>query len=206
MYHSNINWSFLIDICSRVRVEGESISSSSSADYPSLPSGDSFMNKIIPNLWAFLVQLLAFIILLVVVFVFAYKPVKKMLQKRQDHIENEIKEADEKNKTAQENAIEAEQNVLEAKKKANEIVEEARNEALRQKDIVIAQTNDEIVKMKLDAEEDIARSKEEAKEEIRKEIIDVALDASKELLKREVNSDDNKKLIDEFVKDIEDKD
>ena len=57
--------------------------------------------------------------------------------------------------------------------------------------------------MKLRAEKDIERAKEEAKDEIKKEMINIALDASSVILKREVNSDDNARLVEEFIKDIE---
>ena len=68
---------------------------------------------------------------------------------------------------------------------------------------IVEQTKLEIVKMKEDAKNDIARSQEEALESIRKEMVSVALDASSELLKRNVNSDDNEKLVDDFIRGID---
>ena len=57
--------------------------------------------------------------------------------------------------------------------------------------------------MKSLAEEDIARSKEEAKEEIRQEMVSVALAASEEVLKREVNEKDNARIVENFIKDMD---
>ena len=59
------------------------------------------------------------------------------------------------------------------------------------------------LKLKEDAQNDIVRSQEEALESIRKEMVSVALDASSELLKRNVNSDDNEKLVDDFIRGID---
>ena len=56
--------------------------------------------------------------------------------------------------------------------------------------------------MKRDAEEDIAQSKEDAKEEIRKEMVSLALDASSEILSRNVNTKDNEKLADDFIRSM----
>ena len=53
-----------------------------------LPSGEDFVNKVFPNIWAFLVQLIAFIIMAVIVVKFAYKPVKNFLNKRREYIAN----------------------------------------------------------------------------------------------------------------------
>ena len=56
-------------------------------------SSDDFTSKLIPNWPSFVTQLAALVVLIIVVIVFAYKPVKKILKKRQDHIEENIKEA-----------------------------------------------------------------------------------------------------------------
>ena len=57
--------------------------------------------KLIPNWFAFLVQLISLIVLVVVIFFFAYKPVKKILDKRADYIEKEVKDAEENTRTYQ---------------------------------------------------------------------------------------------------------
>ena len=66
-------------------------------------------------------------------------------------------------------------------------------------------TQEEVKKMKQDAENDIARMESEAQEQIKKEIVSVALDASKELLGREVSSKDNDRLLKEFIEEIKSK-
>ena len=53
--------------------------------------------RLIPSWLSFVVQLSSFIILLLVVFFVAYKPVKRILAKRADYVENQIKEAAENN-------------------------------------------------------------------------------------------------------------
>ena len=67
----------------------------------------SIGEKLIPNWLSFVVQLLSFLVLLLVVFFFAYKPVKKILKKRADYVENEIHEAKESNAQAQASVEEA---------------------------------------------------------------------------------------------------
>ena len=56
--------------------------------------------------------------------------------------------------------------------------------------------------MKKAAEQDIARAKEDAIQDIRSEMVNVALSASKEILKREVDSKDNVKLAEDFIKQL----
>lgn len=164
---------------------------------------EDFISKIIPNFWSFLTQFLALVVLLVVVVFVAYKPVKKMLEKRQEYIQNNISEAEKARVEAIEAANEAKNLVLVSKKEANEILENASIEANKLHEQSIAKTNEEISLMKSRAQEDIERAKEEAKDEIRKEIVSVALTASSSILKREVTSEDNTKLVEQFIEDIE---
>ena len=93
--------------------------------------------------------------------------------------------------------------ILASKKEAAEIVATAKVNAeniKREKEEEIAL---EINKMKALAEQDIERSKEAAKEEIRREMVSVALSASEEILKREINEKDNARIVEDFIKEID---
>ena len=155
--------------------------------------------KLVPNLLSFVIQFLSFAILLVVVFVFAYKPVKRILKKRADFVENEIKEARENNLTAQRSVDEAKEIVASSKVQASAIIQKAEQQGQEQYDALIAKAKDEVIEMKKDAEKDIERAKEEALQDIRNEMVKVALGASEEILKREVDNDDNKRLAEDFI-------
>ena len=172
-----------------------------------LPFGEQITKYISDNLingWtSFLVQFLALVIMVIVVFFVAYKPVKKMLVKRADYVETNIRDSEMAKAEAEKNISASEERLIASKKEAAEIVATARLTAEKNQKEMIEQTQQEINKMKTLAEEDIARSKEEAKEEIRQEMVSVALAASEEVLKREVNEKDNARIIEDFIKDID---
>ena len=159
----------------------------------------TIQEKLIPNLLSFVVQFLSFLVLILVVFILAYKPVKKILKKRADYIENEIKEARESNLEAQKSVDEAKEMVASSKVQASEIIARAEKQGQERYDMMLASANNEIVEMKKDAEKDIERAKEEAIQDIRNEMVNVALSASEEILKREVDSKDNRKLAEDFI-------
>lgn len=165
-------------------------------------TSEDFTSKLIPNWVSFVTQLGALIVLIIVVIVFAYKPVKKIITKRQDYIENNIKEAEESKAKWQENELKSQETVLASKRTAQDIISEAKLEANREKENILNEAAKESARMKKVAEQDIVKMEEEAQEAIRKEIIDVALDASKEILAREVTSNDNKRLIEKFIEDV----
>ena len=69
-------------------------------------------------------------------------------------------------------------------------------------DEIILEAKAEVSEMKKQAEIDIERAKEDAKQDIRNEMVNVAISASEEILKREVDNADNKRLAEEFINQL----
>ena len=162
----------------------------------------SIPNKLIPNFFSFLVQIIALIVMIVVVMVILYKPIKKTLDTRASYIEGQIKDANDAKAISEENAKISEQNIIDSRKKASEIIANANVIAEQQKEAIIEEANKQVIRMKQEAEEDILKAKEEAQKEIHDEIVNVALDASKEILQREINEKDNSRLVEDFLKEV----
>ena len=154
------------------------------SDGLSLPTGDDFVSKVFPNIWAFLVQLLAFIIMSIIVIKFAYKPVSNFLKKRKEFINSNLNSAQEKNS------------------EANLKVEEAKTEAEKQKQEILLQAKLEANNKIIQAQQDIEKEKQKAVQEVHDDVVNLALEASKTLLTREVNSSDNQKLLNDFVDEL----
>ena len=169
-----------------------------------LPTTDDFLNKLIPNWISFVVQLAALLVLIAVVIFFAYKPVKKIIETRQQYIEDNIKQAEADKAIAAQNAKQSEEMIIASQKKADQLVEDARKTSLEERNRMVEETNQLITKMKDDAQKDIEQATLDAKDEIRKEMVNLALSASSEILKREVNAKDNARIAEDFIRSIED--
>ena len=165
-------------------------------------NAEAFTSKLIPNWPSLIAQVGALVVLILVVIIFGYKPIKKIIKKRQDYIESQIKDAEQSKATWQENELKSKETVLASNRTAADIVAEAKANAEIERNKILEQTAQDVERMKKDAENDIARMEAEAQEQIKKEIVNVALDASKELLGREVSSKDNTRLLEEFIEDI----
>lgn len=163
---------------------------------------DSIEAKLIPNIWAFLVQLLAFIVLIIVVTKFAYKPVRKYLDKRSQILNDERKEAEDLKQKAKENFYESEKKLAEVRDNASKIIDEAREKGKSEREIILKEANLEAQKVKANAYKTIEEEKSKAQKEIKEDIVDVAFSMTSKLLEREVNTKDNEKLVDDFVKDL----
>ena len=163
----------------------------------------SIKDKLVPSWISLLIQFAALVALIMIVIFCAYKPVKKILQKRSDYIESNIREAEQSKAVAAQREQQSAEIILESKKQAALIIEDAQKTALKEKDALLNETRVEVAKMKSNAELDIERSKQEALDEIHSEMVDVALAASSEILKREVNDKDNARLTEEFIKNLD---
>jgi F-type H+-transporting ATPase subunit b len=167
---------------------------------------DDIINKLFPNVWATLAQLISFAILVVLMIFLVYKPVKKYLSNRREMLDNEVKTTINEKKKAEENRAISEKNIATSKKTASDIIDKAKHDAKKEGALIIDDANREAEARVEKADLQIAQAKKDAQKGIKDQIIHVAIDASKHLLKREVNSEDNQKIIDDFVQSLDSKD
>lgn len=163
---------------------------------------EDFLDKLFPNPWDALAVFLAFIILLIAVFFFAYKPVKNLLKKRGDYVEDKIKSAESKEQEATKLLSDANEEVKAKKIEAMGIVEKAKEDANKERQAILDKAKEERQAEVNKAKEEIAQEIEASKDEIHREIVSVAIDASSKVLEREVTKKDNEKLIDSFIDDL----
>ena len=162
-----------------------------------------FINKLIPNWTSFVTQVAALVVMIIIVLLIGYKPVKKMLKKRQDYIEASIRDAEVAKRQAERDAKQAEEMIIASKKEATQIMKNAEINAATRSEEMLKETNVQIARMKQEADKDIERSRQEALDDIHDEIVSVALSATSEVLKREINEKDNSRIVEDFIKDME---
>ena len=159
--------------------------------------------KISFNLWSFLVQFIAFLILIVAVFFLAYKPVKNFLKKRNEYVKNNI-DTSRANELASEAKLKsANENLNASYKEAKHIISKAKDDAEKERALIINKAKDEAKLEKIKASEEIEQEIKKSQDEIHKQMVDIALLASEKILEREVSSADNQKRVDSFIKDIQ---
>lgn len=166
---------------------------------------EGFLEKLFPNPWDALAVFLAFVLLLIIVFYFAYKPVKKLIQKRADYVEGKLRHAEQSEKEASQKVEEANLEVKKSHQEALAIVEQAKLDADKERQRIHEKAKEEADQEVARAKQEIEQEIEKSKDEIHSQIVDVAFDASKKVLSREVNQKDNEKLINEFIDDLEHK-
>ena len=155
--------------------------------------------KIFPNIGSLVVQLLATTVMVFVVVKFFWKPIKANLDTRREYIKKNIDEAGKLNEEAQLNLENSNKAIKDANVEARRIKEKAETEALLARQKILNKAEEEANNKLKIAEEQIIKEREEAKQEIREEIINVAMMAASKIVEREINKEDNEKLVNDFL-------
>lgn len=155
--------------------------------------------KIFPNIGSLVVQLLATTVMVFVVVKFFWKPIKANLDTRREYIKKNIDEAGKLNEEAQLNLENSNKAIKDANVEARRIKENAETEALLARQKILNKAEEEANNKLKIAEEQIIKEREEAKQEIREEIINVAMMAASKIVEREINKEDNEKLVNDFL-------
>ncbi|HZX77478.1 F0F1 ATP synthase subunit B [Lysobacter sp.] len=144
-------------------------------------------------------QMITFIVLIWFTMKFIWPPLNKAIEERQQKIAEGLAAAEQ----SQKNLAQAQQSVdaelRAARTKANEIIEQAHQRANQ---IVDQAKNDAIAeanRQKAAAEAEIAAASNRAREELRKQVSTLAVSGAEKLLKREIDANAHKALLDELA-------
>ncbi len=155
------------------------------------------LHTIIPN-W------LNLLILFLVFKHFLFKPVNKILESRKQEVANTYKEADEAKENAKALETEYSEKLANAKEESAEIVKAATRKAQLRSDEIIADAKAEAKAVVDNAHDQIEREKKIAVNQIKDEITDIALSAASAVVEKEINRQDNERLIESFIDGVGD--
>ena len=154
------------------------------------------------NLWQILISLANLTILFLLLKKFLYKPVTKMLQARQTEIDSQYSDAENAKQSAEAKDAELTTRLANAKAEAEGIVKEAADTAKLRSDKIVEDARvaaDGIIRQ---AEVEAELERKKANESIKEQIVDVSTALAQKMLEREINIDDHRVLIDEFIDKI----
>lgn len=156
------------------------------------------------NLWNILISLLNLLILFLLFKKFLFGPVNKMLAKRQGELDAKYDAANEAMRIAEEDKLLWDEKMSTAKTESDEIIKKAQDTAKRQGETIVTKAKEQAEGIVRQAEAQAQLEMKKAEEGIKKEIVDVSTALANKLLKREINTDDHRDLIDSFIEKIGD--
>lgn len=148
----------------------------------------------------FIAQLVNFLVVLLVLWKFAYKPIMKMLDERTERIEKSMKDADHVEKRVA--ALEDERKAVinEARAEAGKVMELARADAEAMKTDMIEKAKREVERVVVHGKAQLKNEQESMMRELRKEIADIAVSVARKILSEGVDDKKAASLAEEVVR------
>jgi len=146
----------------------------------------------IPSLIAYLVN---FLILLGVLFLFAYKPVLRALDARSDRIRESLEAADRAREEAATSRTAIEEQVNEARRQGQQMLDQAKEVADRYREEEMARARQEAQDFVNRARSDIQRERDAAVAEVRTNFGDLALTAAERIIRRSLDRQAHQELV-----------
>lgn len=143
-----------------------------------------------------------FIVLVVVLKVFLYKPVCKMLDARKEEVVNNLNSAEEAKLEAQKLRDEYAAQIQNARTEAQGIINQAAKVGEQTKADIVSEAREEAARLTAKAQDEIAREKTEALNEIRNEIADLAVLAASKVVGKTIDVADHQNMVNNFVKEV----
>ncbi len=152
--------------------------------------------------WTFIAQICNLFIQLWLIKKFLFKPINEVLEKRRQLTENELKQARDAKQKADEMKKEYETSLSTAQAEAAEIVANAQREAQGKADNIVKEAEEQAKGLMARAEADIEQEKKKAINEAKDTIGGLAMDIAGKVVEKEINENDHKKLIEEFINNV----
>ena len=153
------------------------------------------------NLFQVVIAAANFVVFLVLMWTFAFKPVSKMLSDRRERVEQGVRDADQAKRDRESAETDRLAALTEARREANDILARAQKVAQETRDADIAATREELERMRVRASDEIAAEKQRALAELRGEVADLALQAAGRVVRETMTDQRQRRLVEEFLAD-----
>jgi len=156
-----------------------------------------------PDPGLFIWTILTFLVLLVLLTKFAWRPLLSALDSRQEMIRKSLDDADQAKKDLEQVQHESEAIISKARAQADTIISDTRSDGAKLRDELRRKAQTEAQSIVQNTERQIQLERDRALAQIRQEVVDLSLMIASKLIKRNLTKADNEALIDEALKQVE---
>ncbi|GEP22524.1 MAG: F0F1 ATP synthase subunit B [Lentilactobacillus diolivorans] len=146
--------------------------------------------------------MIAFIVLMWLIKLVAWKPITKMMQNRSDKIANDIDSAKDSRTKAAELAQQRQVELDKTREDASGIINTAKQNGQQQRDQIVEDARNEASNLKSSAEKDIEQQRQEALANSRKDVASLSIEIASKIISKQLNEDDQKGLVDSYIEGL----
>lgn len=149
--------------------------------------------------WNIIWAIANILILYILLRIFLFKPINKIMDERTNAIQSDIDNARQSKEEAEELKEQYTESLADAKSKAKQIMTKAYEEAAIEKRKILNQSQEEANQIIANANINIENERKRTMLEAEGQIADLAMAAAAKLIDKNISDDVNKKLIDDFL-------
>ena len=146
--------------------------------------------------------IITFVVLLVVLKKFAWKPLLDALHRREETIRTSLERAEQARSDAERLIEENRKQLARAEEQSQHAIDEGRQFAEKLKSEILEKANDQSRRMLEQAKQEINRDKEAALVELRNEVASLAILAAGKILDETLDEHRHRKLVDSYLKQL----
>jgi len=143
-----------------------------------------------------------FALLVGLVAYFVTKPIRKGLKGRTEEIEKTLADAQAAKEAAEAKHLEYSEKLAKATEEIASITDSIRREGELERDKIISAAKELAINVEQEAENKAAGVVTKARTELREEAASLAVELAKDMLKKQVSADDQKRLVDEYMQKV----
>ena len=148
-------------------------------------------------------QIVNFLILVLVLAKFAYKPLLKAMADRQARIAGDLASAEKERQAAEQLRQDLQQQMLETRAQAQAVIDKAIKTAEQMKQEILDEARAEHARMLKNAQLEITRQTDAAMAGIRSEVVALTVAAASKIIEKEMNTETNEKLVTDFIEKLD---
>lgn len=149
-----------------------------------------------------LYQLVAFVALLFLVSKFALKPLMGVMEKREQLVNEQIDSAEKTRKEADAFINEQRKELEKARVEAQKIIDQAKKLSEQQAQDIIQQARENAERVKDSALAEIQREKEQAVTSLREQVASLSVLVATKVIEKELDAKEQEKLVQEYLKEV----
>ncbi len=165
---------------------------------------DQFQSLITVAPWTFIAQICNLLIQAALIKKFLIKPVRNILQKRQDEVNAQYAAAEAVQQAADADKAQYQALLADAREESARITAAAKADAQQREARILAEARDEADRLREKARIDIALERQKAEDQLQGQVAGLAVDIAEKLMGREIQSADQDALINACIQGLGD--
>ncbi len=151
------------------------------------------------DIWNFIWSAVNLLLLFIVLKIFLFKPVNKIMDERTRSIQNDIDSAKKSMEEAEALKQQYTEDLSNAKEEARRIVMKAQDDAAAEKAVLMQRSKEDADKLVADANKAIENERRRVLQQAQSQIADLAIEAASKIIGENVDDEKNRRIVDKFL-------